>query len=104
VKAGKKIDLACLSIGNVRILHLPGEPFIEYQLAAKAERPDLFVTVAGYGDYATGYIGTAIGYQQGGYETGEASGVTADAEKTLMTAIHKLLHDNKGREPRTLKK
>lgn len=104
VKAGKKIDLACLSIGNVRILHLPGEPFIEYQLAAKAERPDLFVTVAGYGDYATGYIGTAIGYTQGGYETGEASGVTADAEKTLMTAIHKLLHDDKGKEPKTSKK
>ncbi len=91
LKAGKTIDLASLSIGNVRILHLPGEPFIEYQLAAKAARPDLFVAVAGYGDYATGYIGTAIGYQQGGYETGEASGVTAEAEKTLMSAINKLL-------------
>lgn len=95
LKAGKTIDMACLAIGKVRVLHLPGEPFIEYQLAAKAERPDLFVTVAGYGDYATGYIGNAVAYGQGGYETGEASGVTADAEKTLMTAIHNLLHDKK---------
>lgn len=95
LKAGKTIDLACLSIGSARILHLPGEPFIEYQLAAKAARPDLFVAVAGYGDYATGYIGTAIGYTQGGYETGEASGVTADAERTLMTAINKLLGKEK---------
>ena len=48
LEAGKKIDLSCLTIGNVRILHLPGEPFVEYQLAAKAERPDLFVAVAGH--------------------------------------------------------
>lgn len=98
LNSGKTIDLQCLSIGSARILHLPGEPFIEYQLWAKAERPDLFVTVAGYGDYATGYIGTAIGYTQGGYETGEASGVTADAERTMMTAIKKLLHDEKGKK------
>ncbi|MDP3468422.1 MAG: hypothetical protein Q8S11_08815 [Daejeonella sp.] len=91
LEAGKKIDISLLSIGRARILHLPGEPFVEYQLAAKAERPDLFVAVAGYGDYAVGYIGNAIAYSQGGYETGQASGVTAEAEGILMKAIHKLL-------------
>ncbi|WP_276363763.1 hypothetical protein [Daejeonella sp. H1SJ63] len=91
LQAGKTIDMSCLNIGNARIVHLPGEPFVEYQLAAKAQRPDLFVAVAGYGDYAVGYIGTAIGYTQGGYETGQASGVTADAETTMMNAIKKLL-------------
>ena len=92
LEAGKKIDLSCLNIGSVRILHLPGEPFVEYQLAAKAERPDLFVAVAGYGDYGMGYIGNAAAYAQGGYETGQASGVTAEAEGILMKAIRKLLH------------
>ena len=91
LEAGKKIDISLLSIGNTRILHLPGEPFVEYQLAAKAARPDLFLAVAGYGDYAVGYIGTAIAYSQGGYETGQASGVTAEAEGVLMKAINKLL-------------
>jgi len=91
LEAGKKIDISVLSIGKARILHLPGEPFVEYQLAAKAVRPDLFVAVAGYGDYAMGYIGNAIAYSQGGYETGQASGVTAEAEEVLMKAIHKLL-------------
>ncbi len=90
-EAGKKLDISLLSIGKARILHLPGEPFVEYQLAAKAERPDLFVTVAGYGDYGVGYIGNAIAYSQGGYETGQASGVTAEAEGVLMKAIHQLL-------------
>ena len=91
LQAGKKIDISSLAIDNVRIIHLPGEPFVEYQLAAKAVRPDLFVSVAGYGDYGVGYIGTAVAYSEGGYETGQASGVTADAEMILMKAIWKLL-------------
>lgn len=91
-QAGKHLDVRCLKLGHARILFLPGEPFIEYQLAAKAARHDLFIAVAGYGDYAPGYICTAIAYKQGGYESGQASGVTAEAENVLMTAISKLLH------------
>lgn len=90
-KQGKKIDLSCLKIGNARMVHLPGECFIEYQLAAKAMRPDLFVTVAAYGDYAPGYIGTAEAYNEGGYETGQASAVTAASEKVLLSAMKQLL-------------
>jgi len=92
-QAGHKIDVTCLSLGRARILHLPGETFVEYQLAAKAARPDLFVTVAGYGDYAPFYIGTAISYEQGGYETSPASSnVSPEVEGVLMGAIRKLLH------------
>ena len=84
--------MSCLTLGRARILHLPGEPFVEYQLAAKAARPDLFVTVAGYGDYGPGYIGTAIAYEQGGYETSQgASNVAPEVEGVLMPAIKKLL-------------
>lgn len=90
-KQGKKVDISCLKIGNARMVHLPGECFIEYQLAAKAMRPDLFVTVAAYGDYAPGYIGTAEAYSEGGYETGQASAVTAEAEKVLLKAMNQLL-------------
>ena len=91
-QAGKQIDARCLSLGCARILFLPGEPFVEYQLAAKATRPDLFVAVAGYGDYAPGYICTSIAYQEGGYESGQASGVTSEAESVLLKAIRKLLN------------
>lgn len=90
-QAGKRINISCLALGRARILFLPGEPFIEYQLGAKAARPDLFVAVAGYGDYATGYICTAIAYKEGGYESGQASGVTDEAEGMLMKTIRKLL-------------
>lgn len=91
-QAGHKIDIACLGLGRARILHLPGEAFVEYQLAAKAARPDLFVAVAAYGDYAPWYVGTAIAYEQGGYETTPpASNVAPEVEGVLMTAMRKLL-------------
>ncbi len=70
-ESGHKIELTCLRIGDVRILHMPGELFVEYQLSAKAMRPDLNVAMAAYGDYGPGYIGTEIGYSQGGYETSQ---------------------------------
>ncbi|MEQ9406953.1 MAG: hypothetical protein RIK87_04475 [Fuerstiella sp.] len=91
-RAGHQIDISMLSIGKVRLLHLPGELFVEYQLAAKALQPDLHVAMAAYGDYGPGYIGTEVAYSQGGYETSErASDVAPEVEHVLMTAIRKLL-------------
>jgi hypothetical protein len=92
-QAGKLLDVRCLKLGHSRILFLPGEVFVEYQLAAKAMRPDLFVALAAYGDYAPAYICTAIAYKEGGYESGQASAVTPEAEGILMTAIRKLMID-----------
>lgn len=90
--AGHQIDVSCLKLGRARLLHLPGEAFVEYQLAAKAERPDLFVAVAAYGDYAPWYIGTAVAYAQGGYETSpSASNVAPESEAILLGAMRKLL-------------
>jgi hypothetical protein len=93
-QAGKQLDIRCLRLGRARILFAPGEMFVEYQLAAKAFRPDLFVAMAAYGDYAPGYICTAVAYKEGGYESGIASGVTDEAEAIVMTAIRKLLQGN----------
>lgn len=94
-ESGHAIDLACLSVGDVRILHMPGELFVEYQLAAKAMRPDLHVAMAGYGDYGPGYIGTKEAYEQGGYETSEpASNVSPQVEEVLMAGMRVLLQDS----------
>jgi hypothetical protein len=91
---GHRIDVTTLQLGNVRILHLPGELFVEYQLAATALRPDLFVAMAAYGDYGTWYIGTARAYDEGGYETEpRSSNVAPEVEGVLMNAIKKLLKD-----------
>ena len=89
--AGDKIDLSCLHIGPAYILHMPGELFVEYQLAAEKMRPKSPVLMAAYGDYGPGYIGTAIAYTQGGYETGPVSRVAPEVEDVLMRALRELL-------------
>lgn len=91
-KNGHKIDLSCLSLGETRVLHMPGELFVEYQLAAKKMRPDLQVAMAAYGDYGTAYIGTEIAYSQGGYETEpRSSNVAPSVEGVLMEGMRGLL-------------
>jgi hypothetical protein len=93
-QAGHRLEVSCLKLGRARILHMPGELFVEYQLAAKAERPELFVAMAAYGDYGPGYIGTAIAYEQGGYETTPpASNVGPAAEAELLRAMRTLLRE-----------
>jgi hypothetical protein len=91
-KSGRKIDIAILAAGGARVLHMPGELFVEYQLAAKKMRPDLRVTMAAYGEYGPGYIGTARAYEEGGYETSaRASDVAPEVESVLMDAMRQLL-------------
>ena len=64
----RPIDVACVDFGPGQIVHLPGEPFVEYQLFAQQLRRDRSVAVAGYGDGGPGYIPDAAAYLQGGYE------------------------------------
>lgn len=91
-QAGKMVTISALRLGKVHLLHLPGELFIEYQLAAQKMRPDEMVCTAAYGEYGMGYIGTTEAYSQGGYETSErASRVAPEVEKVLMEAIGKVL-------------
>lgn len=95
-QTGDTIDIGCLTLGPARVLHMPGELFVEYQLAAQQLRPDLFVAMAAYGDYAPWYIGTEIGYQQGGYETSPgASLVAPGVEAVLVEAMRKLLDSDR---------
>lgn len=91
-QSGHAIDIACLRVGRVRVLHMPGELFVEYQLAAKAMRPDLDIAMAAYGDYGPGYIGLNAAYAEGGYETSpRASNVAPEVEACLMEAMRTLL-------------
>jgi hypothetical protein len=87
---GHAITVAQLRIGPIDILHMPGERFVEYQLAAEKLRPDRFICMAAYGDYGHGYIGTNGAYAQGGYETGPVSRVSPRAEPVLTDVIHQL--------------
>lgn len=91
MQVGHRIPLTCLRLGEARIVHMPGELFIEYQMAAQSMRLGDFVAMAAYGDYGPGYIGTEVAYSQGGYEVGIVSRVDPSVEGVLMSALRKLL-------------
>jgi hypothetical protein len=85
----RPITLSCLDIGPASVLHLPGEPFIEYQLFAQKTAKGRFLCVAGYGDGGTGYIPTDAAFLEGGYEPTVA--LAAPCQKALQEAIEKVL-------------
>jgi hypothetical protein len=92
MKEGEPIQLSCLKLGNTYLVHMPGELFVEYQLAAQQMKPSSNVCLAAYADCGPGYIGTEIAYAQGGYETQPSSSNTApQVEKVLMDGIRALL-------------
>ena len=90
-KSGNHPIASRLQLGSASVLHMPGELFVEYQLAAQEMLPDEMVCMAAYGDYGPGYIGTEIAYSQGGYETGPVSRVAPEVEGVLMGALRDLL-------------
>jgi hypothetical protein len=96
MEKGMPILISALRIGDARVLHMPGELFVEYQLAAQTMRPDLFVAMAAYGDYGTGYIGTRVAYPEGGYEVPGASNVAPDVEAVLTRAMREVLDAPEG--------
>lgn len=91
-EAGQGVPVGCLHLNDLRLLLAPGELFVEYQLAAQKMAPESFVAMAAYGEYGMGYIGTAISYSQGGYESSpSASRVGPGSEKVLLDAFRLLL-------------
>ena len=89
-RTGKPIELTSLQLGNVHIVHLPGEPFVDFQLYAQSLKPNDFVAVAGYGDCGTGYVCPKKAYAEGGYEPTD-SVLKPESEILVKKAIAKLL-------------
>lgn len=89
-RADQPIEVSSLQMGDVWLVHLPGEPFVEYQLDAQKLRPNDFVCVAGYGDGGPGYLCLERSYAEGGYEP-TASLVVPESEKDMRRAIGELL-------------
>jgi hypothetical protein len=89
-REGKPIELTSLQIGKVHIVHLPGEPLLDFQLFAQAVKPKDFVAVAGYGDCGTGYICPAREFLAGGYEPTDEN-VKPESEVLVKKAILELL-------------
>jgi hypothetical protein len=89
-RLSRPIIVSSLQLGDVHILHLPGEPMVEFQFFAQQAKSHDFVAVAGYGDCGPAYICTDKAITEGGYEP-SATNVGPGTEALLKNAIQALL-------------
>jgi hypothetical protein len=88
---GRPITLPALDFGPAQLLLLPGESYVEYQLAAQQMRPESFVCVAGYGDGATGYIPTEKYVKEGDTNLNDWCWVAPGSESRMMDGLRSVL-------------
>ena len=91
LRDGYIAEASRLRIGELEILHLPGEPFVEFQLYAQEQvAKSSFVCVAGYGECGVWYYGPdRIFTDRGGYE--QTWSLTGPCEAEVKSAISTLL-------------
>lgn len=89
--AGHKIDVPVLDFGKALLLLLPGESYVEFQLAAQKLRPDSFVMVLGYGECAPGYVPTERAFEEGDGNLRDWCWVAPGAEKAMTKALEAAL-------------
>jgi hypothetical protein len=89
-RVDKPVEISRLQSGSINLVHLPGEPFVQYQLLAQRKRPADVVCVAGYGDGGMGYIPLKKSFLEGGYEPTMAF-INDHCEEDLTLALSRLM-------------
>lgn len=77
-------EIQALRLGDLAILVLPGEPFVEAQLEIKQRSPARRTFVAHMSNRYVGYIPTPEALRRGGYETTPSSGSKLAPEALQM--------------------
>ncbi|MEO6788859.1 MAG: hypothetical protein ABI318_22280, partial [Chthoniobacteraceae bacterium] len=86
------IILSALHLGDIALLHLPAECFVEYQLRAQQLAAGRFLATAAYGDGGPWYVPVKEEYPNGGYEVSVANcsdavdGILARGMRELLRA------------------
>jgi hypothetical protein len=88
---GRDLQIPVIDFGPAQLLLLPGEAYVEYQLAAQQLRSDSFVCVAGYGDGATGYIPTEEYVKEGDGNLTDWCWVAPGSEAPMRAALAEAL-------------
>src|SRR5262245_33482000 len=88
---GHRLDLPVIDFGSALLMLLPGEVYVEFQLAAQKMRPDSFVVALGYGECAPGYVPTQKAVKEEDANLRDWCWVAPGAEKALTEAMRKAL-------------
>lgn len=90
--AGRKIDLPVLDLGGALVMLLPGESYVEFQLAAQKMRPNSFVMTLGYGECATGYLPPDAAWAENDDNLTPWCWIARAADKVLLESMRKALN------------
>lgn len=82
----EELELQCISLGNLVLLGIPGEPFVEIGLAIKDKSPFKYTAIISLANGYSGYIPTEKAFTEGGYETklARSSKLSKVAEKDII--------------------
>jgi neutral ceramidase len=83
-------SLMIFTIGNLAIVGIPGEPFVELGLTLKRSPNFAHTFVVGYCNDLIGYIPTRAAYDEGGYEVDTARIAAGSAEEIVDAALSTL--------------
>jgi hypothetical protein len=86
-----EFPLLDLNNGQVNLLILPAEIYIEYQLYAQTVNPTSFVMTAGFGESAAGYIPIERAWSEGDHNLDSWCWVAPGMEERIKKALYGLL-------------
>jgi neutral ceramidase len=87
-------EVQALSIGEVALVTLPGEPLIDLGLAIQQRSPFPHTLVLGYANgYGVGYVGVPGEKERGGYEAGRVAAGKDECGELLIEAAVELLNE-----------
>jgi hypothetical protein len=89
IDRGQPIDVPCLELDGAKILLLPGESFVGYQLQAQQMDPESFVVTIGYSECWPGYVPSAAAFEEGFGHSWRW--VSAGAPKQMEAAMREAL-------------
>jgi len=65
----EELEIQCISLGDLCLLGIPGEPFVEIGLEIKQRSPFNYTGIVSLSNGYSGYIPTEKAFDEGGYET-----------------------------------
>ena len=85
-------SLTIITVGNIAMVGIPGEPFVELGLALKRSLNFAHTFVVGYCNELIGYIPTRAAYDEGGYEV-DTSRIAAGSGEEIVDAAQSTLEE-----------
>jgi hypothetical protein len=88
---GTAVDVPAIDFGGAKLLLLPAESYVEYQLLAQKLSGDAPVVVMGYGECAPGYIPIERAWQERDTNLHDWCWVNPGSEERMAEAIRRVI-------------